>query len=59
MQTQFIPEISSDNIWEKPDIVYPLVFYEQLELPFLTNLTECVVLNVKNNIGQLTKSNFY
>ena len=32
-------------------------FYEQLKLPFLSNLTEVKVLNEKN-IGQYTKANF-
>ena len=40
---KIIPEINSDNIWEKPDIVFPFIFYEQLKLPFLTYLTEGVV----------------
>ena len=35
-----------------------LSFYEQLKLPFLTILTEGVVLNEKK-IGQLTKANFW
>ena len=48
-----IPEISSDIIWEKPDFVGPLFFYEQIGILYFVQNEEFSIqriIQIQNNI---------